>query len=78
MMKATSLRVGRTVEIRIPEGHVLNRTAWWPKSGKVTATVQKVFRNGKVALAIHQIRNSSADGCHTLNWSSLEYLHPAD
>jgi hypothetical protein len=43
-----------------------NRPQWIPV-GPLTGTVQKVFKNGKVAVAIDQIRNGSADGLHTLN-----------
>jgi hypothetical protein len=39
----------------------------WIPAGPLTGTVQKVFKNGKVAVAIDQIRNGSADGLHTLN-----------
>ena len=39
-------------------------------------TVQKVFRNGKVAVAIDQIRNRSADGCATIHFTGVHQLHP--
>ena len=74
-MNAT-FQVGQRVEIRIPADHCLHGTAWWPKQGPVTGTVQKVFKNGKVAVAIDQIWNKSEDHRHTINWSSLECLFP--
>jgi len=34
--------------------------SWWHDGA--TGTVQRIFRNGKVAVALHDIRNQSADG----------------
>jgi hypothetical protein len=79
--ETTKLEVGMKVEIRLPDDHVLYTTAWWPKKGefeKLTATVQKVFKNGKVMIAIDQFRNKSEDGKHSMRWSSVENLFPID
>lgn len=75
----TKLTVGQEVEIILPDDCPLYRTAWWPKKGKfpkITATVQKVYKNGKVMIAVHQFRNRSEDRMHSMRWSTLEYLHP--
>jgi hypothetical protein len=58
----TILTIGQTVTITAPEGAALYTTTWWPKMGtKVTGTVQKVFKNGNVAVAVDQLPNRSAD-----------------
>jgi len=64
----TPLQVGQTVRIVIPEGHDLLTTTWWPR-GENTGTVQKLFKNGKVAVAVHRLRNRSEDGFTTINFS---------
>ena len=75
----TTLRVGQKVKVVIPADHCLYTTQWWPKRGvEVTGTVQKLFKNGKVAVAIDQLRNKSEDGRHTMNWSSTDCLIPID
>lgn len=61
-------QIGDRVTVRVPATAPLAAVAWWPK-GEVTGTVQKLFKNGKVAVAIDQIRNRSADGCHTMHLS---------
>ena len=72
-----NLTVGMKVEIRLPEGHPLYTTQWWPKAGKkVTGTVQKLFKNGKVAVAVDQLYNKSEDHKHTINFSTVEALIP--
>ncbi len=58
--------VGQTVKIETSPD--LARCRWWPKSGDITGTVQKVYKNGKVMVAVHQLRNRSEDGCHSLNF----------
>jgi len=64
-----NVEVGQKVEIIVPDGHVLYSTAWWPKKGvRVTGTVQKLFKNGKVAVAVDQLRNRSEDGKHTCHF----------
>lgn len=55
------IEVGFKVIITVPEGHSLRRTAWWPKSGIATGTVERLFKNGKVAVAVDQVGNFSAD-----------------
>jgi hypothetical protein len=40
----------------------------------VTGTVQKIFKNGNVAVAIHQIRNFSEDGLHTMHFPISEVV----
>lgn len=76
-MNQTQFQVGDRVEIRIPDDHDLYRTEWWPKKGtRVTGTVQKLFKNGKIAIAIDQLGNKSEDRKHTINWRSIECLIP--
>jgi hypothetical protein len=73
----TNLTVGQKVEIRIPDDHCLYTTAWWPKRGvQVTGEVQKIFKNGKVAVAVDQVKNKSEDRRHTMNWESTDCLIP--
>lgn len=59
--------IGTAVEIQLPPAHALNMTKWWPKTGPVTGTVQRVFKNGQVAVAIDQLGNRSEDGHRTLH-----------
>ena len=64
----TTFNVGDKVRIELAEDADLYRTQWWPKRGvEVTGTVQKVYKNGKVAVAIDQLRNRSEDGKHTMH-----------
>ena len=60
---------GAKVRINVPEDDSLRQTKWYPK-GEVTGTVQKVFKNGKVAVAVDQLRNvqDSGDGLRTLHF----------
>lgn len=69
-MTMSELQVGERVEFRIPDDHALHTTQWWPKTGPVTGTVQKVYKNGNVAVAVDQLRNLSADGLYTLHISA--------
>jgi hypothetical protein len=72
-MTTTALKVGDKVHIILADGHPLFTTQWWPRQGvETTGTVQKVFKNGKVAVAVHQLRNRSEDGCHTLHFTPSE------
>lgn len=65
---------GDTVTVTAPEDAPLRGTTWWPR-GEVTGTVTKAYKNGNLAIAIHQLRNGSEDGCQTMNlpasWCSL-------
>lgn len=65
-------QTGDKVEIRVAADSPLYQTNWWPKSGKVTGTVQKVFKNKKIAVAVDQVKNSSEDRRHTMNFDSCE------
>jgi hypothetical protein len=67
MNSTHELQIGERVRIEIPADSSLYQTKWWPKKGPVTGTVQKIFKNGTVAVAIDQIRNFSADGKHTMH-----------
>lgn len=68
---------GDKVRIVLAADADLLRTAWWPK-GETTGTIQKVFKNGKVAVAVHQLRNvwDGGDGLRTLHFrrENLEVL----
>jgi hypothetical protein len=67
--------IGETVQIVIDDDSPLYTTKWWPKHGQpVTGTVQKIFKNGNVAVAIHQIRNFSEDGLHTMHFPISEVV----
>jgi hypothetical protein len=63
------MQVGTRVEVRLPDDSDLYECRWWPRRGvRITGTVQKVFRNGKVAVAVDQLRNRSEDGCGTMHF----------
>ncbi len=65
----TTLKAGDKVRIILKDNADLWRTDWWPKRGiETTGTVQKLYKNGKVAVAVHQLRNNSEDRCHTLRF----------
>lgn len=66
------IQIGSRVLVVLPEDAPLRGTQWYPK-GEVTGEVQRIFKNGTAAVAIDQIRNSSADGRHELHLR-LEYL----
>lgn len=68
-----TLEAGQKVQIVIADDSPLHGCVWWPK-GEITGTVQKIFKNGKVAVAVHQIRNEAksktADGYKTLHFGN--------
>jgi hypothetical protein len=70
MTTEPGLKVGERVAIVIPEASILYNTAWWPKTGPVTGTVQKVFKNGKVAVAVDQLHNWGGDGLRTMHFQA--------
>lgn len=64
----TTFAIGQKVQIEAPEGAALYTTAWWPKFGtKVTGTVQRIFKNGNIAVAVDQLPNRSDDMRKTMN-----------
>lgn len=67
----TQVTVGCKVSVTVPQDAPLLRTAWWPKEKIVTGTVQKIFKNGLVAVAIDQLGNRSEDGKHTIHLPSV-------
>ena len=67
------IHTGDRVAITVPAEHPLMTTKWWPVHAEHTGTVTKVFKNGRAAVAVDQLRNRSADGCHTLH-IELEHL----
>jgi hypothetical protein len=69
----TTLEAGERVQIVIAEDHPLNSTTWFPR-GEVFGIVQKVFKNGKVAVAVEGVRNQSADGLLTMHFESPEIV----
>lgn len=69
------MEVGSKVRIQVPADHAVLTTSWFPKSG-ATGTIQKMFKNGTVAVAVDQLRNGSDDGKVTLHFSR-QYLVPA-
>jgi len=72
------MQVGDMVRIIDADRGGFSKCLWWP-TGQVTGTVQKIFKNGQVAVAIHQLRNvnDSGDGLRTLHFrlSDLEVIH---
>lgn len=74
-MSKNSIQVGDKVRVVDADRGGFSRCQWWPE-GQVTGNVQKVFKNGKVAVAVHQLRNvsDSGDGLTTLHFrlSDLE------
>lgn len=63
------MEVGQKVRITTTEW--LAQCQWWPKEG-ATGTVQKVFKNGKVAVAVDQVKNRSEDGCWTGHFKAAQ------
>lgn len=75
-MQAANERVflmekGTSVRIVLSEGHALLTTKWFPKTG-ATGTVERVFKNGRVAVAVNEVRNFSNDGLKTLHFEASE------
>lgn len=71
MTTTRKLAPGDKVQIIPTPGGDFERCAWWPK-GTVTGTVQKVFKNGKVAVAVDQLRNWGGDGLKTLHFDQKD------
>jgi hypothetical protein len=65
------LNPGVKVTVIPTEQSGLLNCKWWPK-GTVTGTVTKVFKNGKVAVAVDQLRNFSEDGLRTLHFDQSD------
>lgn len=61
------MKQGDKVSIKVAEGSGFLKCVWWPK-GDVTGLVEKVYKNGKVSVAVDQIKNRSADGRRSLNF----------
>lgn len=66
----SKLAVGDRVVIDNDDAHYEphGRPQWIPV-GTLTGTVQKLFKNGKIAVAVDQIGNQSEDGKHTMHFS---------
>lgn len=54
------MKPGDQVKIERTKGSLYANAVWWPASG-LTGTVQKVFANGSVKVACHQLPNHSDD-----------------
>lgn len=65
------MQVGDKVKIVLNDNDPLYGTVWWPK-GQVTGVVQKIFKNGKVMVAIDQLPNRSDDGKSSMNFPANE------
>lgn len=61
------MRIGETIEFAntLPEPWFKHLPAY-PKT--LSGTVQKLFKNGNVAVAVHQLPNGSEDGCRTIHF----------
>lgn len=71
-MNATNeIKIGTKVEVALTPDAPLCQTAWWP-TGTVTGTVQKIYKNGTVLVAIDQIRNGSQDRKKSMNFSATD------
>ncbi len=66
------MNAGDKVKIVLPADADLFKTVWWPKDGNTTGIVQKVFKNGKVAVAVDQLPNRSRDGRATMHFDANE------
>jgi len=68
-MSISTMKVGDRV--KVTDDGIFAKADWYPK-GRATGTVQKVFKNGKVAVAIDQLRqiHDSGDGLRTLHYPS--------
>ena len=53
-------------KVQITDKSAFDTCMWWP-AGIVTGTVQKVFKNGFVAVAVHQLPLAGGDGLRTLH-----------
>ena len=62
------MQVGDKVNVIRTENSRFHGVQWWPANG-MTGTVEQIYKNGKVRVACHQLRNSSADGCVSKNFS---------
>lgn len=68
-----NLTPGTQVEIVLPADHPTLTAAWWP-TDTVTGTVEKVYKNGKVAVAVDRVHNQSADRLKTLHFLASELV----
>lgn len=55
------MKAGDKVKVIRTENSFWRDVKWWPNDG-MTGTVQKVFANGSVRVACHQLPNHSDDG----------------
>lgn len=62
-----ALEIGTVVRVEVPADDPLMTTSWWPKAGPVFGTVERVFKNGRVAVAVHDLHNFSDDRMKTLH-----------
>jgi hypothetical protein len=60
---------GEIIRIEMTADNQFNRCVWFPKGTHVMATVERVFKNGKLAVALHGTRNRSDDGRITVHLS---------
>lgn len=65
------MKINSTVRVLV----TVNAT-WWPQ-GTVTGIVQHVYKNGKVAVAVHQLPNGNprfvgGDGLTTLHFHARD------
>lgn len=75
-MSAT-FRPGDRVTIIPTEGSAILSAKWFPTSGRATGVVERTFKNGKVAVAVDQVRNFSDDGRWTGHFLASE-VHQID
>lgn len=62
------IQIGDKVRIILKPDADLFKTMWWPK-GETTGTVQKIFKNGKIAVAVDQLYAAGDDNKRTLHFS---------
>lgn len=72
-MTTTELEAGLKVRIVLPADSPFREVSWIADPDALTGTVQRVFKNGKVAVAVDQLRTwDSKDGLRTLHFAQEE------
>jgi len=57
--------------VRINDEYRAKNCQWWP-AGEVRGTIQKIFKNGQIAVAVDQLFMAGGDEKRTLHFSAAE------
>lgn len=68
-----TLETGMAVKVQVAANSPFLSCVWWPK-GEVTGKVQKLFKNGQVAVAVDQLYVAGGDNKRTLHFNRSELV----